>query len=152
VKLTVTTPLSIVVDADDVVHVRAEDESGAFGILERHGDFITALAMSVISWRDSGGREHHVAVRGGMLEVRGGSSVVVATREAVPGDDLHRLETDVLDSFRRRIESERAAHADSAQLYTAAIRQIQRLLRPGTGSGTTAAAVRASESNAGGTS
>ena len=28
-KLTVTTPLAIVVDTDDVVHLRAEDETGA---------------------------------------------------------------------------------------------------------------------------
>ena len=58
-KLTVTTPLAIVVEADDVVHLRAEDETGAFGILPGHADFLTALAVSVVSWRDASGTEDH---------------------------------------------------------------------------------------------
>ena len=58
-KLTVTTPLAIVVEADDVAHLRAEDETGAFGILPGHADFLTALAVSVVSWRDERGAEHH---------------------------------------------------------------------------------------------
>ncbi len=78
-KLTVTTPLAIVVDADDVAHLRAEDATGAFGILTGHADFLTALTVSVATWRDGAGKEHHVAVRGGMLEVLGGDTIAVAT-------------------------------------------------------------------------
>ncbi|MFX7784697.1 hypothetical protein ABTJ92_20970, partial [Acinetobacter baumannii] len=83
-----------------VVHVRAEDDTGAFGILRGHADFLTALAISVLSWRDEGGGEHHIAVRGGMLAVHGGNAITIATREAVAEDDLHRLETEVLAGFR----------------------------------------------------
>ena len=43
-RLTVTTPLAIVAEADDVAHLRAEDDTGAFGILPGHADFLTALA------------------------------------------------------------------------------------------------------------
>jgi len=129
-NLTVTTPLAIVTRADNVAHVRAEDDTGAFGILRGHADFLTALAISVVSWRDGSGAEHHIAVRGGMLTVRGGDSVTVATREAVADDDLRRLETDVLASFRRRGEEEATARADAQRLYLAAIRQIFRFLRP----------------------
>ena len=82
-RLAVTTPLAIIVDAHDVAHLRAEDETGAFGILRGHADFLTALSVSVVSWRDQAGGEHHLAVRGGMLEVRGGAAITVATREAV---------------------------------------------------------------------
>ncbi len=71
-KLNVSTPLAIVVDADDLVYLRAEDETGAFGILPGHADFLTALAVSVMTWRDRTGVEHYIAVRGGILEVRGG--------------------------------------------------------------------------------
>lgn len=85
-RLTVTTPLAIVVDAGDAAHLRAEDATGAFGILPGHADFLTALAPSVVSWRDTAGREHHVAVRGGMLRVHGGDTVAVASPEAVPGE------------------------------------------------------------------
>ena len=128
-RLTVTTPLAIVVEADDVAHLRAEDDTGAFGILPGHADFLTALAVSVASWRDDRGGEHHVAVRGGMLELRGGNAIAIASPEAVSGDDLHQLESEVLARFRRQLADERAARTDAQRLYLAAIRQIVRLLR-----------------------
>ena len=129
-RLIVSTPLAVVLDTDNVAHVRAEDASGAFGILLRHADFLTTLAVSVLTWRDTQGREHHVAVRGGMLAVRGGDLVSVATPEAVAGDDLQRLETDVLSAFRRQLSDEQADSARSQRLHLAAIRQIVRFLRP----------------------
>jgi F-type H+-transporting ATPase subunit epsilon len=129
VNLTVTTPLAIVVEADNVAHLRAEDETGAFGILQGHADFLTALAISVVSWRDDRGAEHHIAVRGGVLEVRGGETISIATPEAVAGDDLRQLESEVLTGFRRRFIEEHAARTDAQRLYLAAIRQIVRFLR-----------------------
>jgi F-type H+-transporting ATPase subunit epsilon len=128
-RLIVTTPLAIVVEADDVAHLRAEDETGAFGILSGHADFLTALTVSVASWRDDRGTERHVAVRGGMLEVRGGNAIAIASPEAVSGDDLHQLESEVLTRFRRQLAEEQAARTDAQRLYLAAIRQIVRFLR-----------------------
>lgn len=129
-KLSIVTPLAVVVDEDDVVHVRAEDATGAFGVLDGHADFLTAPTISVVTWRDRGGAEHHVAVRGGMLRVRGGDTVEIATSEAVRGDDLASLERDVLTEFRRRAEDEQAARTDAARLRLIALRRIHRLLRP----------------------
>jgi F-type H+-transporting ATPase subunit epsilon len=129
VRLTIATPLAIVIEAGDVAHLRAEDETGAFGILPGHTDFLTALAVSVASWRDDRGAEHHVAVRGGMLEVRDGDAIAIATPEAVPGDDLHRLESEVLARFRHQLVEEQEARTDAQRLYLAAIRQIARFLR-----------------------
>ncbi|HET9109171.1 MAG TPA: F0F1 ATP synthase subunit epsilon [Steroidobacteraceae bacterium] len=131
-RLTVTTPLAAILEADDVVHVRAEDPSGAFGVLPGHAEFLTALSISVLTWRDARRREHHIAVRGGMLSVSGKDVVTVATPEAVAGDDLQRLESEVLTRFRQQLEEERAARTESQQLHLAAIRQIMRLLRPET--------------------
>lgn len=132
-RLTVATPLAIVVRNDDVVHVRAEDLSGAFGILRGHADFLTVLSVSVLTWREAQGAEHYVAVRGGMLSVRHGETVAVATPEAVVGDDLHQLESDVLTRFRRQVEEERTARTDAQRLHLAAIRRIVELLRPDLG-------------------
>jgi F-type H+-transporting ATPase subunit epsilon len=129
-RLSVTTPLAVITDVEEVRHLRAEDETGAFGILPGHADFLTALSLSVVSWRDAGGAEHHLAVRGGMLEVRGGTVIRIATREAVAGDDLHRIETEVLASFQRRSDEELTARTDAQRLYLAAIRQICHYLRP----------------------
>lgn len=129
-RLSIATPLAIVVETDDVARLRAEDETGAFGILAGHADFVTALAVSVVSWHDRGDAEHYVALRGGILEVRGGNTIVIATPDAVPGDDLRHLEADVLAGFRRRIAEEHAAHTDAQRLYLAALGQIVRFLRP----------------------
>ncbi|MFZ1988320.1 MAG: F0F1 ATP synthase subunit epsilon [Alphaproteobacteria bacterium] len=137
-RLTVATPLAIVIDTNDVVHLRAEDATGAFGILRGHANFLTALEISVVTWRDTKGHEHHVAIRSGMLEIKGGEKISIATREAVPGDDLARLENEVLARFRRDFADERAARTDTERLYLAAIRQIYRLIRPGKGPSTSA--------------
>ena len=128
-KLTVTTPLSIVAQSDDLMHLRGEDDSGAFGILPGHADFLTALSLSVITWRDGTGAEHHLAVQGGILEVRGGKAITIVTRKAVIDDDLHHLESEVLGTLRRERDEERAAHTDAQRLYLAAIRRICGMLR-----------------------
>jgi F-type H+-transporting ATPase subunit epsilon len=129
-NLTVSTPLAIITKAGGVAHVRAEDDTGAFGILHGHADFLTALAISVVSWRDHAGAEHHIAVRGGMLAVSGGDTITIAAREAVADDDLHRLETEVIAGFQRRSEEEATVRTDAQRLYLAALRQIYRFLRP----------------------
>jgi len=129
-NLTVTTPLAIITKADNAAHLRAEDDTGAFGILCGHADFLTALAISVVSWRDDNGAEHHIAVRGGMLAVSAGDTITIATREAVADDNLHRLETEVIAGYQRRTEEEATARTDAQRLYLAAIRQIYQFLRP----------------------
>jgi F-type H+-transporting ATPase subunit epsilon len=130
VRLLITTPTALVVDDADVVAVRAEDESGSFGILDGHADFLTALTVSVVSWHKADDRQRFCAVRRGVLSITNGSEVAVATREAIPSDDLVRLEQVVLAQFRDAVEAERSARTESLQLQMKAIRQIVRYLRP----------------------
>jgi F-type H+-transporting ATPase subunit epsilon len=131
VRLAVTTPAGVVVDSDDVRHVRAEDATGAFGILPHHDAFLTVLAISVITWRDRGDREHHVAVRGGVLRVSCDDRVEVATRDAEAGDDLEALEHAVVARYRAEDEATAAAHREAARVEAALVRRILRYLRPG---------------------
>ncbi|TWC78335.1 ATP synthase delta/epsilon subunit-like protein [Rhizobium sp. SJZ105] len=49
-RLRIVTPLSVVVD-EDIDSLRAEDASGSFGILAGHAPFLTALVVSIVSWR-----------------------------------------------------------------------------------------------------
>src|SRR5579883_117992 len=91
-RLLITTPTAVVIDDSDVVAVRAEDQSGSFGILRGHADFLTALTVSVVAWRRSGDRHRFCAVLRGVLSVSHGSLVAIATREALVGDDLERPE------------------------------------------------------------
>lgn len=130
-RLLITTPTTVVIDVQDVTAVRAEDASGSFGILEGHTDFLTVLAISLLRWRASDGSEHYCALRQGVLTVKAGQEVMVATREAVLGTDPDRLEDAVLSRFRSSAEEEESARADAARLELAAIRRIIRHLRPG---------------------
>lgn len=129
-RLLVTTPLSVVVD-EDVRHVRAEDETGAFGILPGHADFITTLEISVITWRNHSEEEHFIAVRGGVLAVRDGNLVEVATREAVGEDNFRQLGRAVLARFREETQAEEASRVSATRLQLATIRQLQRYLEAG---------------------
>jgi len=127
-KLLVTTPVSVIVDAEDVRHVRADDETGTFGILPGHADFITVLTVSVVTWRNHRDEEHHVAVRGGVLTVRDGNLVEIATREAAGEDTLRRLGGAVLERFREEAQAEEASRVSATRLHLATIRQLQRYL------------------------
>ena len=129
-NLKITTPAAVVAELDDVLHLRAEDASGAFGVLARHADFLTVLETSVVSWRRAGGVVGHCAVRGGVLTVQGGERIAIASRDAVLGDDLDRLEAEVLASFRAKAALEQSARADSTRLQLAAVRRMFDYLRP----------------------
>jgi F-type H+-transporting ATPase subunit epsilon len=118
-RLLITTPTAVVVDDPDVVALRAEDESGSFGILQGHADFLTALTISVVAWKRRDDTRRYCAVRRGVLRVSTGSEVAIATREAILGDDLDRLESVVI-----------AARTEALKLQMKAIRQIVRYLRP----------------------
>lgn len=138
--LVITTPTAVVARSAAVTHLRAEDDSGAFGILPGHADLLTALSVSVVSWREAdddakadengAGRERHCAVRGGVLTVSDGARIAVATREAVAGDDLAALERDVLTRFRQDRAAEGEARGGARRLRLAAVRHILSYLRP----------------------
>ncbi|MFZ0488505.1 MAG: hypothetical protein WAL83_16035 [Arenicellales bacterium] len=129
-RLVITTPVSIVVDEDNVRYVRGEDATGDFGIEPGHAEFITALEISVLSWRDSAGAEHHAAVRGGVLSVSG-DTVDVATRQAVGEDTLERLDRAILERFREEAREEEEEWMSAARLHVAMVRQLQRYLDAG---------------------
>ena len=129
-KLVVTTPIEIAVNQEPIRYVRAEDSSGAFGVEPRHADLLTTLAICVVRWLDERNAEHYVAVRGGVLRVRDGKVVEIATREAVVSNDLGHLRSQVLSAMTKSVEAEQSARSGVLRLEHAAIRQIYRYLRP----------------------
>ncbi len=132
-RLRIITPLAVVID-EDALAVRAEDDSGKFGILPGHADFLTSLSVSVIDWKRADGSQHYCAVRRGMFSVAGGTDVAVATREAIVSDDLATLDATLLQRFRDDIEQERSERFESTQIQLNAIRRIVSQLQP-SGSG-----------------
>ena len=134
-RLRIVTPLAVVIDANGVRSLRAEDSSGSFGVLPRFADFLTSLTISVVTWRGADGASHYCAVRRGLLSVTGGQEIAIATREAVAGDDLVTLDQTVLARFRDDVEAERAERVGDIRLQLNAIRQIVSHLRPLGGGG-----------------
>lgn len=128
-RLTVSTPTAIIADVEDVRHVRAEDETGAFGILPGHTDLVTVLPVSVVTWRDEDGREGFVLVRQGVMTVREGSRVEVAARGGYRDDELHGLSETVLEELRRADDDEHVTRTSDTRLHLATMRQVERVLR-----------------------
>lgn len=134
-RLRIVTPLSVVVD-EDIDSLRAEDESGSFGILSGHAAFLTALKISIVSWRKDES-ERFCAVRGGVMTVDSKPATVIdiATREAVASDDLATLDRQILARYLSDEDEERMDHVETVRLQLNAIRQMISRLRPGANTG-----------------
>jgi F-type H+-transporting ATPase subunit epsilon len=127
-RLQILTPFTVIVE-QTAISLRAVDASGSFGILPGHADFLTRLALSVVTWTTPDGVAHFCAVRGGALTVQAGH-VAIATREAVMGDDLDRLDREVLSRFRADVDDERVEHVETTRLHLNAMRQMLLRLQP----------------------
>lgn len=130
-KLHITTPLSVVVEEDGVLALRAEDPSGGFGIQLGHAEFLTSLVIGIVTWQQMSGTRRFCAIHGGVLTVSAAHDVAIATREAVVGDDITTLESAVLAKYRADRETERTSRVDSTRLQLMAIRRIVSRLRAG---------------------
>ena len=130
-RLVITTPTSIIADVGSATAIRAVDESGSFGILDGHADFLTVLTISILRWRQADGAERYCAHRRGVFSVSGGREVRFATREAVLGTNPDQLETAAISRFHEAAAEEQGARAESLRLQMTAIRRIIHYLRPG---------------------
>lgn len=124
-RLEVLTPARRILDKT-VRRLRAEAPGGHFGLLPRHGDFITELVAGILIYEPEDGPERFVAVNSGTL-VKCGDEVLVAVRGAIEGDDLARLRARVEAEFRREDETEREARAALARLEASMIRRFRDL-------------------------
>jgi F-type H+-transporting ATPase subunit epsilon len=132
-RLQIVTPLTVEADRAGIASVRAEDRTGSFVILPQHADFITVLAISVVSWKTEAGDEGQIGVRGGILRVEGGDLVQIATRQAVSGPTLENLGSAVLETLREEAETEARVRVAATRLHLGLIRQLNRYLQTGQG-------------------
>jgi len=130
-RLVVTTPTARVADVEGIAHIRAEDGTGAFGILPGHADFVTVLPVSVVTWRGSDGTEGFVLVRRGVLTVREGKLVEIAARGAYREAGLASLGGTAIEALERADAAEDVLRTADTRLHLATMRQIERVLRAG---------------------
>ena len=93
-KLQIISPGDMFFNETEVRRVVAETVGGRFGILPHRLDCAAALVPGVLTWEDSAGLVHHLAVDDGIL-VKAGDAVTVAVRHAGTGDDLSSLHASV---------------------------------------------------------
>jgi F-type H+-transporting ATPase subunit epsilon len=134
--LTITTPSMVLTNRMDVLSVRAEDESGGFGILPGHADLLTVLPPSVIRWHARDRVERYCVVGGGVLTVTAGRDVAIACRQATLGNDLAQLEADVAAMRIADADADRRARVEQTRLHAHAVRQLIRYLHPSETPGT----------------
>ncbi|MGO9419140.1 F0F1 ATP synthase subunit epsilon [Roseiarcus sp.] len=129
IRLTIATPSALIVDVDDVRSLRAEDESGAFGVLPGHADLLTVLPPSVLRWTRENQPTRYCALSGGVLTITGGNRVAVACRRGTLGDDLDALQADVAAERAADLDADRRAKVEQTRLHARALRQLMRYLR-----------------------
>ncbi|WP_157966380.1 F0F1 ATP synthase subunit epsilon [Oceanibium sediminis] len=130
-RLRVITPARTCIDRKVAV-LRAEAPDGEFGLLPRHGDFVTQLVPGILSYAAADGARgeaiHHVAVNSGAL-MKFGGDVTVAVRGAIAGDRLEDLRRQLDSDFRRQDEEERGARSALARLEASMERHLRELER-----------------------
>ncbi|HEX8919819.1 MAG TPA: F0F1 ATP synthase subunit epsilon [Chloroflexota bacterium] len=110
----------------EALAVRAVDATGSFGLLPGHEDFCTALAPSILIYRENSDRECYVAVDGGVLVLED-NRVSVVTRDAVLFDDMDHASEAVSSMLQTRREQEREASKTFSKLVAELLEQMPQL-------------------------
>ncbi|MDY7218622.1 ATPase [Denitrificimonas sp. JX-1] len=109
--------------------VFAEAENGAFTLLPKHTDFVTALVPSVLVITDEQGQEQYFGIDQGVL-VKQGYDVDIAVRRGVQGSDLATLHETIEHTFTEVDEDERVARTALSKLEAGIVRRFSDLRKP----------------------
>jgi len=109
----------------EVTRLFGESQAGNFCLLPRHIDYVTGLALSILSFFDTQEKEHFCAVDGGIL-VKQGPLVRVATRRAVSGP-LGELEEEIDRMLSGQDQTKKKTQTAVARLEAGFLRQFMGL-------------------------
>ena len=87
--------------------IRLKDETGFFGIMKGHINFVTALVPSLCYYLDENDREVFLAVDGGIVSIKGGM-VTITSREIFESDDAEKLAEIIENTIVKKDSSERS--------------------------------------------
>jgi hypothetical protein len=130
--LTIATPTQMLVDCDDVVALRAEDETGSFGILPGHADSHRPAGVGGALAVERRQRKGLRFARGRPLRARRSGGDCRARRRS--GGALADLAGDVLHAQEGETDADRRARAEQTRLHARAVRQMVHYLMPDGGS------------------
>ncbi len=102
-KLNIVTPANIT--EKEITYIRLKDETGFFGILKGHTNFLTVLVPSLCYYTDVNGKEVFLAVDEGIVSVREGT-VTITSKEVFESDNAEKLAEIIETTLAKRDESE----------------------------------------------
>ena len=112
---------------DNISFFRAEDQSGSFGILPRHIEFLTILEPSIaIAVID--GNEEYFAFNGGILSFKK-EMLTVTTKEFVRSSRIGELKESIEKYFNEQTQKESLFHLNMANLQKAFFKKMIELER-----------------------
>jgi F-type H+-transporting ATPase subunit epsilon len=124
-RLQIMLPTGVLIDSK-VTKVIAVAENGAFCLLPRHIDFVTALIPGVLYFYSDDGQEHYAALDNGVL-VKCGHDVFVSTLNGVQGTDIEQLQNLIEEHFLELDEQERKARTALARLEAGTLRRFREM-------------------------
>jgi F-type H+-transporting ATPase subunit epsilon len=87
--------------------IRLKDETGFFGIMKGHINFVTALVPSLCYYLDENDRELFLAVDGGIVSIKEGI-MTITSREIFESDDAEKLAEIIENTMVKKDSSERS--------------------------------------------
>jgi len=109
--------------------VFAVAENGAFGLLPKHTDFVSALVPSILVLTNEQDKELFFAVDEGLL-VKIDFQVDITIRRGLQGDDLASLNEQLTTTFMAVDEDERIARSALSRLEAGIVRRFADLRKP----------------------
>lgn len=116
-------PNRVFASVRDVTRIVAETPDGAFGLLPRRRDCVSALAPGILTYETAADGEVFIAVDEGVL-IKSGAEVLVSVRRATRGTDLAGLRSAVQREFMSLDAQERSARAASAKLESGLVSRL----------------------------
>lgn len=126
--LTIVTPAITI--KKDITSIRLKDETGFFGILKGHSNFITVLVPSLCYYKDAQGKEVFLAVDEGIASVRDGA-VTITSKEVFESDSAEKLSEIIETTLKKRNESEASFRGMIAGIEKSFMEKTVKLMREG---------------------
>lgn len=128
-RLRVMVPTHELVDRP-IAKLIARGRDGAFCLLPRHVDFVSALTPGIMAATGIDGKEVFIATDEGLL-VKTGADVLVSVTHAIEGSDIGRLREALDEQLGAIDDEERRARTALARLEANALRGFLDLERMG---------------------
>ncbi|MCF6150537.1 MAG: F0F1 ATP synthase subunit epsilon [Candidatus Kuenenia sp.] len=126
--LQIVTPTKIL--QKEIRSIRLKDETGFFGILKGHTDFLTILVPSLCYYKDKDGNEVFLAVNGGFLHIREGNVTLISS-EVFESDNAEKLSSIIEDTFAKRDKAEKAFQKSLEGLERSFMKKTVEFIRGG---------------------